>query len=512
MPERPADLPPPRPAAVACLVTAMLVFAWGIGTLAIGRLRLHVATWDLAIFDQACWLLSHGQGMFLTTRNMPIFEHHLNLWLLPLAVLYRFAPGPATLLVVQTLAATVAAIPLFALARRLTRSDAVATVWALLYLSYPPLGKMLLHDFHFEPLALPCFVTAILFAHQERWRAMAVWLALAAMAKEDVGLVIAGFGLGLACSGHRKVGAITAACGLGYTLVAMKLIMPLFAAERAEAFYTDIFFGHLGHSLPQVALSPILRPQVFFGSLFGAGNGTLLLALLAPFAGLSLLRPAWLLGALPTLTLNLVSNFFATHSTDYHYQGFVLPFVVCSAVGGAAWLADRLTDRGVRRTTALAVPTALAAMGVWLGPALLPNVLPAAVISPLRPPGHYLAVWARSRAWATEFDQVAAQIPPDAAVSATMQLLPSFSGRREAYYWPSPFVTLIPGFEAEADFDAADLDARVRERPVDWLAVQVKAGPPLSQERHDRLLAAVERSGLYERVLDRAEVRVYRRR
>ncbi|MCZ7599400.1 MAG: DUF2079 domain-containing protein [Gammaproteobacteria bacterium] len=87
------------------------------------------------------------------------------------------------------------------MARRLTRSDTCATVWAWLYLSYPPLGRMLLHDFHFEPLALPCFVAAILFAHRQRWRAMAVWLALAALAKEDVGLVIAGFGLGLACSG-----------------------------------------------------------------------------------------------------------------------------------------------------------------------------------------------------------------------------------------------------------------------------------------------------------------------
>ncbi len=157
MPE-PAALPPPRPLAVACLVTAMLVFAGSIGTLAVGRCRLHVATWDLAIFDQACWLLAHGEGTLLTTRNMPVFAHHLNLWLLPLAVLYRLVPGPATLLVVPTLAATAAAIPLFALARRLTRSDACATIWALLYLSYPPLGRMLLHDFHCEPLALPCFV------------------------------------------------------------------------------------------------------------------------------------------------------------------------------------------------------------------------------------------------------------------------------------------------------------------------------------------------------------------
>ncbi|MCZ7599401.1 MAG: hypothetical protein M5U09_19120 [Gammaproteobacteria bacterium] len=67
---------------MACLVAGMLVFAWTIGTLAVGRYRLCVATWDLAIFDQACWLLSHGEGLFLTTRNMPIFEHHLNLWLL----------------------------------------------------------------------------------------------------------------------------------------------------------------------------------------------------------------------------------------------------------------------------------------------------------------------------------------------------------------------------------------------------------------------------------------------
>ncbi|MCZ7599398.1 MAG: hypothetical protein M5U09_19105 [Gammaproteobacteria bacterium] len=61
---------------------------------------------------------------------------------------------------------------------------------------------------------------------------------------------------------------------------------------------------------------------------------------------------------------------------------------------------------------------------------------------------------------------------------------------------------LIPGFETEADFDAADLDARLRSQAVDYLAVQVRPGPPLSAERHARMLDAIDRSGLYERVLD----------
>ena len=514
MPEPSADqaaLPPPRPLAVACLIAGLVVFLYTFGTVAIRRYQLDIATWDLTIFDQACWLLSHGEGMFLTTRNMPIFAHHLNLWLLPLGLLYKLAPGPSTLLFVQALAAGLAAIPLFALARRLTRSDAFATLWALLYLSYPPLGRMLLHDFHFEPLALPCFVSAILFAHQEKWRAMGLWLALAAMAKEDVGLAIAGFGAGLAFAGQRKVGLITAGAGLGYTLVAMKLIMPRFAVQQEEAFYTDLFFSHLGDSLPAVALSPILRPQAFFGSLFGDGNGALLLALLGPFAFLSLLRPTWLAGGLPTLLLNLVSGFFVTHTTDYHYQGFVIPFVVCSAVGGAAWLADRLEQQGVRRATALATPAALAALGVWVLPWLSPSQLPPPITSPLRMPGQ-LQAWEQQRQWAPAFNEAVQQIPADASVSASMVLLPKLSGRREAYYFPSPFVMLIPGFETAADFDAADLPERLRSHPVDYVAVLLKGGPPLSDEQHQRMIAALDAAPEYERWFDDPAVRIYRRR
>ncbi|MCZ7599399.1 MAG: DUF2079 domain-containing protein [Gammaproteobacteria bacterium] len=162
----------------------------------------------------------------------------------------------------------------------------------------------------------------------------------------------------------------------------MKVIMPLFAAQRAEAFYTDLFFGHLGASLPRSRCRRCSGRKLSSDHCSGRATARCCCCSSRPSPASASLRPAWLLGGLPTLLLNLVSSFFATHTTDYHYQGFVLPFVICAAISGGAWLTARLEQAGVRRATALATPTVLAAAGVWLLPYVVP-AFPRMVTSPL---------------------------------------------------------------------------------------------------------------------------------
>ena len=78
--------------------------------------------------------------------------------------------------------------------------------------------------------------------------------------------------------------------------------------------------------------------------------------LLAGAGFLSLLNPLALLMAAPSLAINLLSNYPVMYSGVSHYSAPLAPWVIVSAVLGAAWLrgrAARLGERAVRVVSAL---------------------------------------------------------------------------------------------------------------------------------------------------------------
>ncbi|MCC7494335.1 MAG: DUF2079 domain-containing protein [Fimbriimonadaceae bacterium] len=508
-------LPPPRPWAVALLTLAMLLFAGVYGQLATAAYRWYVASWDLAMNHQAVWLLAHGEPTFLTTRNLPAFGHHLSLVLYPLSWLYRLWPDAAALLWAQTVVAAAGAVPVFALARRLTRADGPAVAWAVLYLSQPALQHLVLHDLHFQPFALPCFLAALACVASQRWRAMGCWLALALLSREDAALPIALLGLALWRTAPRRVALTTLAGGLLATVLAYQVVLP-WINRGQQIFYADLFYGHLGGSPVEVLLSPLLRPRVVLESLWQEANLRLLVGLLGPLAGLALLRPAWLLPAAATLFLNMVSSFWPSHVIDYHYQGFVIPFGVAAAVAGGTRLEQAASRGGARPAVARWLAPTVALLATFLLPVLQPpgsTWLPRQVSSPSQWPTQ-VAAWRAQRQWAPQLDTVLAAIPTTASVSASMSLLPQVAARREAWLFPCPFFMLIEGFEPLSAFSPAKLLAGLQARPVEWILLQTQTRnrSPLDEASYREALRTVEASGLYDLAHDLGGVRVYRRR
>ncbi|MCC7494334.1 MAG: DUF2079 domain-containing protein [Fimbriimonadaceae bacterium] len=522
-----ADRPPPW--AVALLVGAVLVFVWTLGGLAVANWRLYYANGDLAIYDQATWLVAFGQPPAMTIRGMHVFAHHINLPLLPVALLYRLWPSPVTLLWLQALAAGVGAVPVWWVARRVGRGELAALAWAVLYLSYPPLHGMVLADFHYECFSLPCFLTALACAEARAWRGYALALGAALLCREDAGLAACGLGLGLALAGQRRIGLGTAVAGLGYTVALTKLVMPWFGSAEQAVFYRE-YFSHLGSSLGEIALSPLTRPGVLLRWLCDpqTGSGPLLCQLLGPLCFLSLLKPSWLAGAVLTLSLNLLSSFLPSRSINTHYQTLVMPFVLLAAVAGQGWLSARLAERGARPATARATPVVMAILGTWLLPLLLPGWFVPPLTAPWRQPAE-IAAGVAHRPWAPELDRLIAALPADAAVAASPSILPRVSGRRQVWMFPAPFywspraswrpfpTATLPPCE---NLDAAGLErlrgvflARLEQQAVDWLLLRTgpAGGVPLPADVYAASVDWIAASGRYELVLATADIRCYRR-
>jgi hypothetical protein len=124
---------------------------------------------------------------------------------------------------------------------------------------------------------------AALAADRQRWRQMAAWLALALLCKEDLGLVVAGFGALLWTTGHPSVGRRTLAAGLGWFVLTALVLIPL-ANGRASP-HLELNYGITG-SGPTVVLEavPTLAQNIWRNVTDGQG-ATYLLLIFTPFLG-----------------------------------------------------------------------------------------------------------------------------------------------------------------------------------------------------------------------------------
>jgi uncharacterized membrane protein len=99
-------------------------------------------------------------------------------------------------------------------------------------------------------------------------------------------------------------------------------------------------------------------PGAFVHAVASAHKLAYLALMLVPFLGLSLLEPLLLLGAVPDLTINLLSSSGGQTSVAYQYTAGIVPFVVAAAIFGAR----RLKGHSVGISLAVLVATAAVAI------------------------------------------------------------------------------------------------------------------------------------------------------
>lgn len=111
----------------ACLGVAVAVYIVVFCRLTFGLYdRYQMMAFDLGIFDQTAWLISQGQTPFVTVRGIHLLGDHFSAFLYLLAPLYRLWDSPKTLLLAQTAALALGALPVYGLARRKTGSAPAA--------------------------------------------------------------------------------------------------------------------------------------------------------------------------------------------------------------------------------------------------------------------------------------------------------------------------------------------------------------------------------------------------
>lgn len=416
----------------------------------------NTSAYDLAMYDQAVWNTSQGRpfAINLLEDTMPGLTNklgdHVEPILLPLAALYGLRSNPDVLLIVQAIALAALIWPLYQLVKHRSQSVWLAGVAVALYLLHPGLWNALLFDFHPVTLGAAFLIFALWMLVQQKHLAAVLFVVLAMMCKEQIGLSVALLGVYAIFFVKRparseaksqdvsrlvrffrardwRFGLLLIALGAAWSVIALGVIIPAFQ-PLGSSYYLNRY-GRLGGTFAEVLLSPLTRPEVFWSTISGPKRlsyyGDLLLPLgFLPFLGFEMLLPA-----LPDIALNTLSAFAPSRTLDYHYAIIAAPFLVLAT----AWGIDRLSRWLGRKAAQLrqgvliaASAFALIAMGAYqidryhtFAP-LSDRYAGTTSIEPRDPAG-----------W-----QMAAQIPRDAVVSAQFNLLPHVSQRQRAHIFP----------------------------------------------------------------------------
>ncbi|MGI5287647.1 DUF2079 domain-containing protein [Nonomuraea polychroma] len=388
----------------------------------------RASTFDLVIMDQTVRNYAafrppyvpvlgmfHGRGM----DYLQLADHFSPSYAL-LAPLYWIHDGPQTLIVAQAVLFA-AAIPFLWRYTRRVLGVVPAYLVSVAYALSWPVAQAVVFDVH-EVMFVP-LLTAIMIERYHAGRMLPAFLAMMGLllVKEDMGLMVAGFGLCLIVMGERWRGALCAVFGIGAVLLVRGLVTSVFGGN-AKDFWA---YGHLGSDIPGAVLGIMRDPlaalllpfseEAKVDTLFLLVWPTLMLCLLSPLS----------LAALPHVLERMLSDRVQWWQADFQYNAFTVVILFCAGVDGLARLLRWYERSG---DTALKLAWSVAVCAVAL------TLVPRFAFDQLYHPAFY-----KGDPKAAAAAEAVSKVPSGVTVEAVNSVGPALTSRATVLLWsPTP--------------------------------------------------------------------------
>jgi uncharacterized membrane protein len=420
---------------------------------------------DLGIMDQVFWSITSGHLPHQTICNIlhdtncysldgiPRFAIHFEPILFPLSLFYLIWPSPKTLLVVQTVIVALGAYPAYWLARLRLRNEWASVGIAVLYLLYPGLQQALVFDFHAVTLTASLLMFTLYFMYTQRTVWLFVFALLAIACKEEVCGIIALYGLWSIIFQRRwRTGLALMVIGVAWFAIITYVIYPAFSPTGKPLLIGR--YASLGNGPVEIFKTVVLHPRSFLNNyVLEHDRFNYLKSLFVPTGYLLLLAPwIWLL-ALPTLAVNMLSSNPTMYSGMFQYNAEIVPvliFATIEAIVLILWLVQLVTARFSVQGAAERKPSSAFASASgwqsrrWLHAGLLALLTGLVLVCSVRSDYYFHGnmPFSQNFHWpqVTQHNilgqRLAAEIPPNASVSAQTMLVPHISQRERIYQFP----------------------------------------------------------------------------
>lgn len=418
---------------------------------------------DLGIMDQVLWTTLHGNFLHQTICNTLTdtncagvqgfvrFAIHFEPILVPLSLLYLVAPSPNTLLVLQVLVVASGAFPAFWLARLRLRNDFAAVAIAALYLLYPAQQNAIVSDFHAVAFTAAFLLFTLYFMYTRKTVWLFVFAILSMACKEEIPLLIIMFALWSMVFQRRwrSGGALLllSLIWIGLYLYVSHVFSPV-GHPLLESRYT-----YLGNSPLQIAKNVLIHPRsIIKDHVLEPTHFAYLRVLLNPAGYLPLLAPWVLILALPTLGLNLLSNYPNMYSGLFQYNAEIVPVLIFSTIEAIVlliWFMQwffrqaQIDPAHPEKTTAPEAVARARKVNRWVHGLMLVLLACFTLFSAVRAdartfnvPGGIGFTWPQITPHIQLAQQFVNAIPQNASVSAQSDLIPHVSERTSIYLFP----------------------------------------------------------------------------
>ena len=323
---------------IVCISTLALLF--------FGSLRhslFQSGAWDLGIFDQGVYLLSQGLIPNSSFTNFHILGDHAAFILYPLSVFYKIYPSVYWLFLIQALALSSGAVPVFKLAIQQGLSNKNGNLIALIYALSPLIFNANLFDFHPDVIAVPFFLWAVLWARSAKLFPFCIAILVILSCKAVFAFTVIAMGLWLILFEKRQMmGIISLAVGIVWVLIATQLIIPIIGGDAANTMRHIGRYISLGNSYSEILINLFLKPNLFLNKIFSIDSLVYLLLLFSPFIWcLKYGNLSPLIVAFPTIIMSILSDDPQQRYLANQYPLPILPFLMLIAIASFSVIANQ---------------------------------------------------------------------------------------------------------------------------------------------------------------------------
>jgi uncharacterized membrane protein len=382
--------------------------------------------YDLGIMDNFVWQTLHGRLFFYPQYGISYFGDHFAPILFLFVPLYAIWANSLVLILGQALALAIGGWFVYQIAHRHVQRGAWAWAFTVMYALHPSVLHVAMFDFHPIALMIPLSLAAYYCYLTQRWIWLSISLVLLAACQEEAAITVAAFGVYMLVFGRptvaRWIGTTTMLAAVAYFIFVMKFVIPAFQPSTTHGWVYLSRYAHLGGSMSEILRTLTLHPLHALAASFELYKLETLLWLLLPLGLLPLLGWRVLLVALPALGYTYLSARPNQFRIYYQYFSPVLGWLVVAAIQGqGVWaglpklMAPRLT---LRRRLVVSVPLVVALVAVIV----IDNR-----VSAIKP------VYFEPHPFRNDLDALHRIIGPEASLSVTNRLAPTFAHRRDYY-------------------------------------------------------------------------------
>jgi uncharacterized membrane protein len=312
--------------------------------------NFYTFAWDLGAYEQSLWTTLTQHKLLYNTPNFGHLQIHFEPILFLILPLYAIYPSPEILLVIQAVFLAMSVIPVYWIAKEEFQNERASTIFAVLYLLYPPLYSVQAFDFHAEAF-MPFFLLMAFYyiIIRNKLRKGSIFLVLSLMCNEYVSIILIFFGLSMLLSNvraflkNRKI--------ISYYLFVIILslswfffsqaVMSYFTHESPQRTYGYeyihlMWWGYLGNDFQTIIKNFLLNPSLWVEHSLNRFNEKLfyIIWLLGPFLFFSLRRMPILFPAIIWLGILFISDNYWFWQLGLFYQAITIPFIVVASIGG----------------------------------------------------------------------------------------------------------------------------------------------------------------------------------